>query len=149
MIEKFTANIPYRLSQQLLYEYNNRINDVNHFLSGKYDFYSPLRQDKETIELLLALSIFYKRVLTNFDSATKFSGRVVFNSDAESIQLGTYLLDKKEVLLIKRTIIKFNNLMKKYSIPDYLFEYTETKEFLRKIRNYKSELNENDNGQSI
>lgn len=146
MIEKFTANIPYRLSQQLLYEYNNRINDVNHFLSGKYDFYSPLKKDKETIELLLALSIFYKRVLTNFDSATKFSGRVVFNSDAESIQLGTYLLDKKEVFRIKRTILKFNNLMSKYSIPEYLFEYTETKEFLRKVRNYKFELSENDNG---
>lgn len=149
MIEKFTENTPYRLSQQLLYEYNNRINDVNHFLSGKYDFYSPLNQDKETIELLLALTIFYKRVLTNFDSATKFSGRVVFNSDADSIQLGTYLLDSKEISRIKKTIRKFDNLMTKYSIPDYLFDYTDTKEFLRKIKNYKSKLNEDDNGKSV
>lgn len=149
MIQKFTENTPYKLSQQLIYEYNNRINDVNHFLSGKYDFYAPLKKDIETIELLLALSIFYKRVLTNFESATKFSGRVVFNSDAESIQLGTYLLDSKEIFRIRRTILKFNNLMSKYSIPDYLFEYTETKEFLRKVKNYKSELREEDNGESF
>ncbi len=146
MIEKFTENTPYRLSQQLIYEYNNRINDVNHFLSGKYDFYAPLKENIETIELLLALSIFYKRVLTNFESATKFSGRVVFNSDADSIQLGTYNLDSKEIFRIKSTILKFNKLMTKYSIPDDLFEYNETKEFLRKIKNYKSELSSDENG---
>jgi len=146
MIYKFTENTPYRLSQQLIYEYNNRINDVNHFLSGRYDFYAPLKENIETIELLLALSIFYKRVLTNFQSATKFSGRVVFNSDADSIQLGTYLLDSMEIFKINRTILKFNNLMAKYSIPDSLFEYTETKEFLRKIINFKAELSSDDNG---
>lgn len=72
MIEKFTQNTPYQLSQQLVYEYNIRINEVNHFVSGKYDFYAPLKKDIETIELLLALTIFYKRVLTNFESATNF-----------------------------------------------------------------------------
>lgn len=149
MIEKFTENTPYRLSQQLIYEYNNRINDVNHFISGQYDFYSPLKKDIETIELLLALTIFYKRVLTNFESATKFSGRVVFNSDADSIQLGTYLLDAKEIFRIKKTILRFNKLMEKYSIPEDLFNYTETKEFLRKVKNFKDELRENNDGESV
>lgn len=149
MIEKFTENTPYRLSQQLIYEYNIRINDVNHFVSGNYDFYASLKKDIETIELLLALTIFYKRVLTNFESATKFSGRVVFNSNADSIQLGTYLLDAKEILRIKKTILLFNNIMEKYSIPPDLFNYTETKEFLRKVKNLKNELREGDNGESI
>jgi len=149
MIEKFTENTPFRLSQQLIYEYNNRINDVNHFISGQYDFYAPLKKDIETIKLLLALTIFYKRVLTNFESATKFSGRIVFNSDADSIQLGTYLLDAKEIFKIKKTILEFNNLMAKYSIPDYVFDYTETKEFLRKVRNFKAELREDNNGEPI
>lgn len=149
MIEKFTENMPYRLSQQLIYEYNNRINDVNHFVSGKYDFYSPLKQDIETIKLLLALTIFYKRVLTNFESATKFSGRVVFNSEATSIQLGTYNLDAKEIFRIKKTILRFNNLMDKYSIPGDLFNYTETKEFLRKVKNFKEGLRDENYGKSI
>lgn len=149
MIEKFTKDTPYKLSQQLIYEYNNRINDVNHFVSGKYDFYAPLKKDIETIELLLALTIFYKRVLTNFDSAIKFSGRVVFNSEADSIQLGTYLLDSKEIFRIKKTILNFNELMSKYSIPPTLFNYTETKEFLRKVKSLKTEFREDNNGESI
>lgn len=149
MIEKFTKDTPYRLSQQLIYEYNIRINDVNHFISGQYDFYAPLKKDIETIELLLALTIFYKRVLTNFDSATKFSGRVVFNSDADAIQLGTYLLDSKEIFRIKKTILNFNDLMTKYSIPPDLFDYTETKEFLRKVKNLKSQFREDKNGESL
>ena len=149
MIEKFTQNTPYQLSQQLVYEYNIRINEVNHFVSGKYDFYAPLKKDIETIELLLALTIFYKRVLTNFESATKFSGRVVFNSEADSIQLGTYLLDAKEIFRIKKTILLFNNLMEKYSIPPDLFNYSETKEFLRRVKNLKDQLREGNNGESI
>ena len=149
MIEKFTENTPYRLNQQLIYEYNIRINDVNHFVSGKYDFYAPLKKDIETIELLLALTIFYKRVLTNFESATKFSSRVVFNSEADSIQLGTYLLDAKEIFRIKKTILLFNNLMEKYSIPPDLFNYSETKEFLRKVKYLKDQFIEGNNGESI
>lgn len=149
MIDKFTANTPLKLSQQLIYEYNNRLNDVNHFLSGKYDFYSPLKKDIETIKLLLALSIFYKRVLTNFESATKFTGRVIFNSDADSIQLGTYNLDSKQIFNLRKTIIEFNKIQEKYSIPDQVFEYTETKEFLRNVRNYKEYINSIDNGESF
>ncbi len=133
------------MSQQLLYEYNNRLNDVNHFLSGPYDFYSPLKKDIEAIRMLLALSIFYKRVLTNFDSATKFSNRVLYKSEAESIQLGTYNLNSKEIFRIKRTIIEFNILKEKYSIPDKVFEYTETKEFLRNVRNFRENLRSEDN----
>lgn len=146
MIEIFTRNTPPKLSQQLLYEYNNRLNDVNHFLSGPYDFYNPLRQDKETIKMLLALSIFYKRVLTNFESATKFSGRIIFNSEAESIQLGTYNLDSKQIFRLRKTIIEFNNIKEKYSIPDRVFEYTETLEFLRNVRIFKGNLRSEDNG---
>lgn len=140
MIKKFTDNLPYKLKEQMTFEYNVRINDINYFLSGRYDYYAPLKKDIETIELLLALSIFYKRVLSNFDSATKFTSRIVLQSDAESVQLGMYNLSAKEIFKLNQTVLTFKKLMAEYSIPIGLFEYLETKELLRKIKVYKDSI---------
>ena len=140
MIKLFTENLPYKLSEQLTIEYNRRLNDINYFVSGRYDYYSNLKKEIETIQLLLAISIFHKRVLSNFDSATKFTSRVVLRSDAKSVQLGTYDLSEKEIFKLNRTVFIFRKLMEKYSIPTSVFEYLETKEFLRKVKIYKDSL---------
>ncbi|RZK39897.1 MAG: hypothetical protein EOO90_17125 [Pedobacter sp.] len=145
MIHLFIENLPYKLTEQMTYEYNSRINDVNFFVSGNYDYYAHLKKDIETIQLLLALSIFYKRVLTNFDSATKFTGRILNKSDADSIKLGTYNLSAIEISKMNRTIITFEKLMLQYSIPLALFDYLETKEFLRKVKIYRDSLNKTNN----
>lgn len=147
MIQLFTENLPYKLSEQMTFEYNRRLSDINYFISGRYDYYAHLKKDIETIQLLLALSIFYKRVLSNFDSATKFTSRVVFKSEAVSVQLGTYDLSAKEIFKLNKTVLTFKKLMEEYSIPLGLFEYLETKELLRKIKVYKDGLDRNkDNG---
>lgn len=145
MIKTFTDNLPYRLSEQMIIEYNKRLGDVNFFVSGKYDYYAHLKEDIASIQMLLALSIFYKRVLTNFDSATKFSSRVVLQSEAESIQLGTYELSSKEIFKLNKAVITFRRLLEDYSIPIGLFEYLETKEFLRKVKIYKDKIDRSNN----
>lgn len=124
----------------MIIEYNKRLSDVNYFVSGQYDYYAHLKGDIESIQMLLALSIFYKRVLTNFDSATKFSSRIVMKSEATAIQLGTYELSSKEIFKLNKTVITFRKLLEDYSIPIGLFEYLETKEFLRKVKVYKDSL---------
>lgn len=144
MIQIFTENLPYKLSEQMTYEYNNRISDINHFLSGKYDFYSSLKKDIRTIELLLALSIFHKRVLSNFESANKFTSRVILKSDANSIQLGTYELSSKEMFKLNKTVVNFRKLMQEYDIPISIFEYLETKEFLRKVKFFRDSILNNE-----
>lgn len=131
----------------MTFEYNRRLSDINYFISGRYDYYAHLKNDIETIQLLLALSIFYKRVLSNFDSATKFTSRVIFKSEAVSVQLGTYNLSAREIFKLNKTVLTFKKLMEEYSIPLGLFEYLETKELLRKIKVYKDGLDRNkDNG---
>lgn len=147
MIQLFTENLPYKLSEQMTFEYNRRLSDINYFISGRYDYYAHLKNDIETIQLLLALSIFYKRVLSNFDSATKFTSRVIFKNEAVSVQLGTYNLSAREIFKLNKTVLTFKKLMEEYSIPLGLFEYLETKELLRKIKVYKDGLDRNkDNG---
>lgn len=136
MIEKFTNDLPYKLSDQITIEYNKRLSDIKYLTSGKFDYYTPLRQHLEAVQLLLAFSIFYKRVVTNFESANKFTTRVMSNSTATAVQLGTYELTQKEIFKIDKVVIEFRQLTQRYSIPTYLFEYLETKEFLRKIKRF-------------
>lgn len=139
MIRVFTNNLPYKLADQLIIEYDKRLSEINYLVSGRFNYYSELKQDTESIKLLLALSIFYKRVITNFDSATKFSSRVQ-KSNAQSIQLGTYDFSAKEIFKVKRVIISFNELISSYSIPIELFNYLETKEFLKKVKKYRTNI---------
>lgn len=143
MIKEFTKNLPFKVSEQMIIEYNRRLSDINFFISGKYDYYAPLKENIETIKLLLALSIFHKRILSNFESATKFTSRIVLQSDATSVQLGTYDLSSKEIFKLNKTVFSFRKLMQDYSIPIGLFEYLETKEFLRKVKVYKDSLIKN------
>lgn len=143
MIQLFTENLPYKISEQMTFEYNRRLSDINYFISGRYDYYAHLKKDIDTIQFLLALSIFYKRVLSNFDSAAKFTYRVVHKSEAVSVQLGTYELSPKEMFKLSKAVLTFNKLMEKYSIPLRLFDYLETKELLRKIKIYKDEIDRN------
>lgn len=143
MIKIFTENLPYKLNEQITIEYNSRINEVNYFLSGNYNYYADLKEDIETIKLLLALSIFYKRVLLNFHSATKFTSRVILKGKANSVQLGTYELSHKEAFKLNKMVKTFEVLMRNYSIPPKLFEYLETKEFLKKIKQFKEIVKSN------
>jgi hypothetical protein len=150
MIRIFTQYLPYRLSDQMIIEYDRRLADIKHFISGKYDYYTPLRDDIETIQMLLALSIFHKRVLSNFESATKFTSRVVLNSQADSVQIGTYDLSSKEIFKLNKTVITFRKLMQDYTIPLNLFEYLETKEFLKKVKIYRDSFQfDSKDGKSI
>lgn len=137
MIALFTKYLPYKVSQQLRIEYDIRLSEIKFLTSEKIEQYHYLRKDLKTIELLLSLSIFYKRVISNFDSANKFTSRVIINSDANSIQLGSYDFTDKEIFRLQRTVREFNNILTEYSIHPYLFDYTDTIIFLRKIKSYK------------
>lgn len=137
MITLFTKNLPYKVSQQLRIEYDIRLSEIKFLTSEKIEQYHYLRKDLKTIELLLSLSIFYKRVISNFESANKFTSRVVINSDATSIQLGSYDFTDKEIFRLQRTVREFNHILAEYSIHPFLFDYTDTIIFLRKIKSYK------------
>ncbi|MDI9256873.1 hypothetical protein [Flavobacterium sedimenticola] len=150
MIEEIIKSVPYKVGEQILYEYNRRISDINYLVAGKFNYYTPLSKDIETIKVLLALSIFYKRVLTNFDSANKFTSRIINSSNATGVKLGTYEMDLREIRNLNRMVISFRRIAFKYSISTEMFEYIETKEFLRKVKSYKKYLEENkEDGESI
>jgi hypothetical protein len=135
MIGIFCYKIPRDVSQPMYAEYSNRLTEVKYLMEHRA--YSSLKPNIELIEMLLALSIFYKRVVTNLDSATKFSGTVFNSSAAEYIRIGKYKLTPLESRRIYAVVKSYRQLMVKYHIPEGVINYTETKDFLRAVKYYK------------
>lgn len=142
MINILTYQLPYKLTNQIYNEYQSRLKEAN-YLIDNYKTYSPLRQHINTVELFLSLSIFYKRVITNLDGAVKFYGTVTKKRQTDTIQIGAYKMTEDEKNKILAVVMNYNQLLEKFSIPPIVMEYFETREFLKKLIVYKSEI-END-----
>ena len=142
MIEKFCSRLPREISNPMYNEYYNRLKEINYILENR-DAYKSLIQYRKTIELILSLSIFYKRVIANMDAATKFAGTVFNNSPAIAIKIGTYNLTGSEKNRITAIVMNYNSLIEKYSLTHDMLATTETKDLIKKIKNLKWQL---DNG---
>jgi len=75
IINILTAGTPYKLANQIYNEFQNRFKEAKYFIEN-FSWYSELSEDIETIEFLLALSIFHKRVVAKLYGAIKFYGTV-------------------------------------------------------------------------
>ena len=139
MIEKFCSRLPREISNPMYNEYYNRLKEINFILENR-DAYKHLLKYKKTIELILSLSIFYKRVIANMDAATKFAGIVFNNSTASAIKIGTYNLTYNEKNRITAIVMSYNSLIEKYSLSHDILAAAETKDLIKKIKNLKWQL---------
>lgn len=153
IINIFTYGLPFKLANQIYKEFQDRVKEANFLVenSARFKFLSDYN---ETLELLIALSIFHKRVVSNLDGAVKFYGTVNSISKADTISMGSYDLTFEEKNKILALLINYRTLIKKFGISENDFDYTETKEFLSNIKRVKSfddyhERNDKGIGKSI
>lgn len=139
IIRILTYGLPFKLSNQIFNEFQGRYTDIK-FLINKYEYYKNLRKDLKTIELLLSLSIFHKRVISNLDAAAKFYKTVNLKSGAETIAMGSYKLTSDEKTQLLAIVITYKNLLQKYNIPQYLIDSYDNKDFLRNLKNLLLEI---------
>ena len=146
MINILTYQLPYNLTNQIYNEYQSRLKEAN-YLIEHYKTYKPLNKNIKTVELFLSLSIFHKRVITNLDGAVKFYGTVTKKGQTDTIQIGGYKMTGDERNKILAVVMNYNQLLEKFSIPPMVMEYFETREFLKKLIVYKSEIENGNYGQ--
>lgn len=144
IINILTYQLPYNLANQIYNEYQSRLKEANYLIEN-YKTYKSLRDSSKTIELLLSLSIFHRRIITNLDGAVKFYGTVTKKGKTDTIRIGSYDLTFEEKNKILAVVINFNHLLERFSIPPIVMEYHETREFLKKIITLKSELQNGNN----
>ncbi len=118
-------------------EYQDRIREVNFYLENSQR-YSSLRNELRAIELLLALSIFYKRIIANLEGTIKFYGTVTRVSEADTIQIGNYYFTLKEKNNLQALTINYHSILEKYHISENIFNYYDTRDFIESILNLKN-----------
>ena len=144
IINIFTYKLPYKISNQIYTEYQNRRREAL-FLVQNANSFKDFHEDLETIELLLAMSIFYKRVIANLQGAVNFHSLVNKYSGSEVVQLGSYRLNGEEKNMMLGVIMDFNSILQDYGMSLELANYSTTRELLH----YKFELKTSmENGES-
>ena len=139
IINILTYKLPFELSNQIYNEFQNRLREA-HYLIEKYKKYKVLHNNLKTVELLLSLSIFHKRVIANLDAAIKFHGTVSRKSQADTISIGAYKFTGEEKNKLLAVVLNYKQLIEKFSIPPIVMEYYETREFLKNLIDLKSNL---------
>ena len=147
IINILTYHLPFELTNQIYKEFQSRFKDAK-FLIETYKTYKPLEDNINTVELLLSLSIFHRRVITNLDAAVKFHGLVTRKSETDTIKIGSYNFTSEEKFKLIAVVINYNNLLENFSIPPTIMEYYETRDFLKKLIRLKSNL-DNDESSEI
>jgi hypothetical protein len=136
IINIFTYGLPYKLANQIYKEYDSRLREAI-FIITESKRYASLKDSMQTVELLLALSIFDKRVISNLQAGVKFYSTVSSYSESETIQIGTYRLTGEEKNKLLGVIINYNTILKNYGLTEGLTNYSVTKDFLLYLVNLK------------
>lgn len=137
LINVLCYKLPGDVSRAVYNEYNSRWDEVNHILEYSQNHFQLLEPYQSTVKSLLAMSTFYRRVLSGMNGACDFYKTVnkgVEKAEQHTISIGSYNLDKSEYNKLLAVQITFNELLERFGIGRYFFEYTETEEFLAKCK---------------
>jgi hypothetical protein len=136
IINIFTYKLPYDLANQIYNEFQARLIEVKYLLDAAPS-YKILKKELDVIQLLLALSIFHKRVIANLDAAIKFHKTVSEYGKVDIVRVGQYDFTGKEKTQLLSLILNYNALITRYGISNSFMDYYETKEFLKNVRDLK------------
>lgn len=135
LINILCYKLPGDVSRIVYNEYEGRWNEIQHIWQYPQNRFKFLAEYHASIRHLLALSTFYRRVLSGMDGACDFYKTISKGTTRESaIDIGGYRLDKGEYNKMLAIRITFRQLMQKFGIEDHFFEYSETDGFLERCK---------------
>ena len=149
IINILTFGLPGNVTRPIYLEYNSRRRELDRIWANPKNHYQVLQDYVSTVEALLAISIFYRHVMGHMQGAVSFYKSVKQNSGMENecaIKVGKTVLDSKQQRHLLSSVIKFDQIQKKYQLEPVFFEYSETIQFLRNCRElfYQKEYEEDD-----
>lgn len=136
IINILTARLDGKLARQIYNEYQDRLREIKYLLLER-DNFRPLRDDIKTVEILLALSIFNKRVIASFDAAVKFHKTVANTGESSAIRMGSFDLDDSERRKLSSVTMSYRGLMERFQIPQFVMTYETTWEFLQRVQDLR------------
>lgn len=118
-------------------EYENRWNEIKNIWKFPNNRFKILEKYSKTVQNLLAMSTFYRRVLSGMDGACDFYKTItkdVSGDNERTIAIGRYQFNKNEYNKLLAIRISFRKFHEKYGISKAFMEYTDTYEFLKNCK---------------
>jgi hypothetical protein len=149
IINILTYKLPFELSNLIYSEYEARVREFDYLIEKNSWYRRELGSVHATVKAILALSLFYKRVIANLDGAVGFQRRVRELTQVDTIRIGSYDLTRAEGTALVAVVLSFNDLLQRFNLTTSLFAYHETRQLLRAIIELKKmERNDKDNSSS-
>lgn len=133
--------LPWNIRSEINEEYENSIKQLEFLLDNKPRKFEWIDEEyKDFIELLLFLSIFYRRVVYPIEGASTFTQRLQ-RVKANGIKTGRDTYTRGDFEKIDQTIKHFKIILRKYNLNKYILSYTRIEKFLEMIykRYYKGD----------
>ena len=138
MLVEFVNRLPYKLRRQISQEYESKKRELNYILEKRKDEYKWI-DDSEFLEYLLLLAIFYRQVIDPISGTIKFAYRVN-KLGAENIKIGRTELSKYNMKKLYRMVTDFYDIVEKFGLSPYLFDFYDVKDFLKNIEELSEEV---------
>jgi len=130
IINIFTSQLPKELAVRMYNEFQDRMKTVMWQVQN-VERYKFLNDHIKLVEDILALSIFHRRVVASLDGALTFFRTVTQMSGATGISIGKYEFTAEEKNKLLSLTISYRQLLKKFLITQDMFEFQDTREFMR------------------
>lgn len=141
-------SLPGFVTRPMCNEFDARLNEIHRIWKYPGNSFYELQSYESSVDSLLALSIYYRHVLCNFDGTIGFYKTLNKKCDRECvIRIGNFDLDKNEYNRMLAVSITFDKLIRQYQISPSFFEYSDTLGFLKKCKEllYIPERSDEDN----
>ncbi len=148
MIHLFRAGVPHEIYRLMVREYFELHRILERLVEGQLSAVvegerqpsfrqelAPLRRDPQVTELLLALAVFYRHIIAQFEGA----GRVMMRMkkyEIPVIRLGASTLDADAARQMGLAVRQFYGLLSEYGIPMEILREHDIKEFANSLANY-------------
>ena len=148
IINVLCYKLPQDVSKAVYNEFESRKAEIYRIWENVNSKFAVLAKHEKVVMLILSMSIYYRRILCNFEGAEKFYDTVNRNAlDSKGIvNIGAYKLDETEKNKLLRVTISFNKLIENYGIGSHMFNYTETVEFLQIMLNFLHSMDSYESG---
>jgi hypothetical protein len=127
LIRLFSKDLPRELSKDIYFEYQRLSPLLTQAINRRRLDLSD--DDRETIYLLLAMSVFYNKVVMPLAGASSFSDKLLERNIA-SIMIGDYRITPEESAKMKSVVYEYHGLMKAFGLEKRIFDFKDTRTFL-------------------
>ncbi len=122
MIKQFLKDLPYELVQPMYQEYEAKCRELRRWIENSQSpkFRKYLAQ-REAIEFIYALGIYYRYIIAPIDGASRFASRLSTYSDAGELKIAGRIQTQDVQQAIDRGIERFHSIASDFGLTQSIF----------------------------